>query len=180
MENGFSKSKGLLKALNVILIPAIIGTVCVTITFMFVFGMMFVFEDVFNISTDGILGFFLETIQEGEISIQGSELALCALPSVIGFCCLLANLILAKSFLRKSIKAESLIFKGAQGRLNAITTICFVWAIVPRLISEYTARTLDSELFSIVQWNVFGYLLLAAVMLTVTVIYRMKIKMNGE
>lgn len=179
MGNGFTKSKGLLKALNVILTLAIIGTVCVTVTFVFVFGMMMVFGGAFTASADGILGFFLEAIQEGERPIQGSELALSALPSIIGFICLLVNLILAKSFLKKSIKTESFVFKGAQARLNAVTVICFVWAVVPRLISEYAARTLDSEFFAIVQWNVVGYLLLAAAMLAVAVTYKIKTK-NDE
>lgn len=179
MENGFLKRKGLLRVLNAILTVAIVAAICVTLTFVFVFGMMLIFGGDFTASADGLLGFFLEAIGEGEKPIKGSDLALSALPSIVGFFCLLVNLFLAKSFLKKSIKTESFVFKGAQGRLNAITAVCFAWAIVPRLISEYAARTVDNEFFSIVHRNVFGYLILAFAMLAVSVIYKNK-TMNGD
>lgn len=176
MNPTYQKHKRLFAFINIALVIAIIGATCILLTFLIVFVPMLVLGGDFTLSSGGILGFFLEVMRDGDVPIESSDMVLAASPAIVGLFCLLGYLMSMKTFFGKMMKHESIYYKGADKRLFSMTVLCFVWAFLPRVLSEIAEKQINGEMFHVQQWNVIGYLVLAFAMLCVSVAYKIKLK----
>lgn len=124
--------------------------------------MIFLKENL-TVEAGGLLGFFIDVLQEGETPVTSRDLWLLIFPrlaAVLLMVCLLAK---ANIFFRRGEKEGTLFFPGSKQLAVSGATTSFLLATIPFVLSNTAKAYVTSpELFSIVQTDRTGWLFLAA------------------
>ncbi len=128
-----------------------------------VFVPMIFLKENLTVEAGGLLGFFIDVLQEGETPVTSRDLWLLIFPrlaAVLLMFCLSAK---ANIFFKRGEKEGKLFFPGSKQIAVSGATTSFLLAVIPFVLSNTAKVTVTSpELFSIVQTDRTGWLFLAA------------------
>ena len=145
-------------------LSAVLSAVCgaLLIVALIVFVPMIFFKEHMTVEAGGLLGFFIDVLQEGAVPVEARDLFLLVFPRLAALIFTFCFLMKAWVIFRRGEKVGTPFFPGSKQILVSISVTALMAAVIPQLLTNVAKSTVQNpELFNITQTDRTGWLLLA-------------------
>lgn len=146
-------------------ISAVLSAICgvFLIISLVVFVPMIFFNEHMTVEAGGLLGFFIDVLQEGAVPVGARDLFLLVFPRLAALIFTFCFLMKAWVIFKRGEKEGTPLFSGSKQILVSISATALMTAVIPQLLTNVAKSTVQNpQLFNITQTDRTGWLLLAA------------------